>query len=185
MLGWNSKVTWSQTLRDVLEHWRKRIKYSGQWVSQRVELSGKGPRQLRQAARVQGAEEPLDAAPATRLADLREDQLRLQLGADPLDVARGEVRAVVRVEDPRDTAHRRASELILSGPDPEVDGLSSWTLPELCRVIEERFNKRLHPAGLSRIVRRRGYSRQKARQRHPSSDRSAQEALQKGASPPP
>jgi hypothetical protein len=36
--------------------------------------------------------------------------------------------------------------------DPEVDGLSSWTLPELCRVIEERFAKRLHPASLSRVV---------------------------------
>lgn len=77
------------------------------------------------------------------------------------------------------------SELILGGPDPETDGLSSWTLPELCRVIEERFAKRLHPASLSRVVRRMGFSRQKARQRHPSSDAAAQEAFQKGASPPP
>ena len=47
------------------------------------------------------------------------------------------------------------SEIFLGGPDPEVDGLSAWTLPELWRVIEERFNKRLHPAGLSHGVRRR------------------------------
>ena len=73
--------------------------------------------------------------------------------------------------------------LILDGPDPETDGLSSWTLPELCRVIEERFGKRLHPASLSRIVRRAGFSRQKARQRHPSSDAAAQEVFQKGALP--
>jgi putative transposase len=77
------------------------------------------------------------------------------------------------------------SELIEHGPDPETDGLSSWTLPELCRVIEQRFTKRLHPASLSRILRRRGYSRQKARQRHPSADRAAQEAFQKGGSPRP
>ena len=77
------------------------------------------------------------------------------------------------------------SALILDGPDPEVDGLSSWTLPELCRVIEARFAKRLHPASLSRVVRRMGFSRQKARQRHPSSDAAAQAAFQKGASPPP
>src|ERR1700710_2951471 len=64
----------------------------------------------------------------------------------------------------------KLSEWILGGPDPEVDGLSSWTLPELCRVIEKRFAKRLHPASLSRVVRRMGFSRQKARQRHPSSD---------------
>jgi len=83
-----------------------------------------------------------------------------------------------------DTAELKAlSALILDGPDPEVDGLSAWTLPELCRVIEQRFGKRLHPASLSRIVRRAGFSRQKARQRHPSSDRAAQEAFQKGASP--
>ena len=85
-----------------------------------------------------------------------------------------------------DAAELRALlDLILDGPDPEVDGLSSWTLPELCRVIEERFAKRLHPASLSRVVRRMGFSRQKARQRHPSSDRAAQEAFQKGASPTP
>jgi len=77
------------------------------------------------------------------------------------------------------------SALILGGPDPETDGLSSWTLPELCRVIEARFAKRLHPASLSRVVRRMGFSRQKARQRHPSSDPAAQAAFQKGGSPTP
>ena len=73
------------------------------------------------------------------------------------------------------------SAIILRGPDPETDGLSAWTLSELCRVIEERFNKRLHPASLSRVVRRMGFSRQKARQRHPRSDPAAQEAFKKGA----
>ena len=75
---------------------------------------------------------------------------------------------------------RELSAIILRGPDPEVDGLSAWTLPELCRVIEERFNKRFHPAGLSRLVRRVGFSRQKVRQRHPHSDPAAQEAFKKG-----
>ena len=79
------------------------------------------------------------------------------------------------------TELRELSEIILGGPDPEIDGLSTWTLPELCRVIEERFNKRLHPASLSRVVRRMGFSRQKARQRHPRSDPAAQEAFKKGA----
>jgi transposase len=73
------------------------------------------------------------------------------------------------------------SEIILRGPDPEVDGLSAWTLPDLCQVIEKRFNKRLHPASLSRVVRRMGFSRQKARQCHPRSDQAAQEAFKKGA----
>jgi transposase len=59
--------------------------------------------------------------------------------------------------------------------------LSAWTLPDLCRVIEARFNKRLHPGSLSRVVRRMGFSRQKARQRHPRSDPAAQEAFKKDA----
>ena len=73
------------------------------------------------------------------------------------------------------------SEIILRGPDPEVDGLSAWTLPELCLVIEARFNKHFHPASLSRVVRRMGFSRQKARPRHPRSDQAAQEAFKKAA----
>lgn len=80
---------------------------------------------------------------------------------------------------------RALSELILRGPDPEIDGLSAWTLPELCRVIEQRFGKRLHPASLSRVLRRLGFSRQKARPRHPQSDSQAQEDFKKGASAPP
>ncbi len=36
--------------------------------------------------------------------------------------------------------------VILGGPDPERDGLSTGTLPELCRVIEARWGKRVHPA---------------------------------------
>ena len=79
------------------------------------------------------------------------------------------------------TELRELEQIILTGPDPEL-GLSAWTLPELCRLIEARFNKRLHPASLSRVLRRAGFSRQKARQRHPSSDPAAQEAFQKGAS---
>jgi transposase len=79
------------------------------------------------------------------------------------------------------TELRELSEIILRGPDPEIDGMSAWTLPDLCRLIEARFNKRLHPASLSRVVRRMGFSRQKARQRHPRSDPAAQEAFKKGA----
>ena len=74
--------------------------------------------------------------------------------------------------------------LILRGPDPERDGVSAWTLPALCRMIEERFNKRLHPASLSRIVRRLGLSRQKARPVHPRSDAKAKAAFQRRGSSP-
>jgi transposase len=50
--------------------------------------------------------------------------------------------------------------IILRGPDQERDGGGEWTLPMLCRWIEGSFDKRLHPASLSRVVRRLDLSRQ-------------------------
>jgi transposase len=70
---------------------------------------------------------------------------------------------------------------ILQGPDPARDGCRRWTLPLLCRWIEARFGKRLHPASLSRIVRGAlDLSRQKTRPVHPQADQKAQAAFVKG-----
>ena len=71
---------------------------------------------------------------------------------------------------------------ILQGPGPH-DGCREWTLPTLCRWIERRFAKRLHPASLSRIVRGLDLSRQKTRPQHPQADLKAQAAFAKGGSP--
>ena len=72
--------------------------------------------------------------------------------------------------------------LIFRGPDPERSGLSSWTLADLCRETEAYWGKRFHPASMSRVVRRLGFSRQKARQVHPQSDAKAQAAFAKRGS---
>jgi transposase len=64
----------------------------------------------------------------------------------------------------------------------EATGLSAWTLPELCGEVEARWGKRFHPASLSRVVRKLGFSRQKARPSHPKVDPDAQEAFAKGGS---
>jgi transposase len=69
---------------------------------------------------------------------------------------------------------------ILRGPDLERDGGAEWTLPMLCRWIEGRFGKRLHPASLSRVVRRLDLSRQKTRPLHPQADERAKAAFAKG-----
>ncbi len=71
---------------------------------------------------------------------------------------------------------------VFRGPDPETDGVSSWTLPDLCRWIEARFDKRLSPQSLSRILRREGFSRQKVRPTHPKADEAAQRRFEKGGS---
>ncbi|MEF2554625.1 winged helix-turn-helix domain-containing protein, partial [Aurantimonas sp. A2-1-M11] len=59
------------------------------------------------------------------------------------------------------------------------------TLAELSRWIEARFDKRVHPASLSRILRRNGFSRQKARSTHPQSDPGRQARFKKKGSPRP
>ena len=71
---------------------------------------------------------------------------------------------------------------VFRGPDRARYGCTDWTLPALCRWIEDRFGKRLHPASLSRILRRLDLSRQKTRPLHPQADERAQAAFVKGGS---
>ena len=66
---------------------------------------------------------------------------------------------------------------VLRGPDPERGGPSSW--PDLCRFIEDRFGKTMGPQSMSRVVRRLGLSKQKARPVHPRRDPRAAEAFAK------
>jgi transposase len=68
---------------------------------------------------------------------------------------------------------------VLVGPAPERGEPSSWTLPDLCRFIKERFGKTMGPPSLSRVVRRLGLSRQKARPVHPKRDARAAERFAK------
>lgn len=69
--------------------------------------------------------------------------------------------------------------ILLRGPDPETDGLSAYTLEDLTRITQERFGKPFHPASMSRVVRRLGFSRQKARPSHPLKDPAEAEAFKK------
>ena len=68
---------------------------------------------------------------------------------------------------------------ILRGPDPNRGEPSAWTLADLCRFIEERFNKTMCPQSMSRVVRRPRPSRQKARPVHPQKNPKAAAAFEK------
>jgi len=48
-------------------------------------------------------------------------------------------------------------------------------------ICMELWQVSYHPASMSRVVRRLGFSRQKARPGHPKTDEAAQEAFKKGA----
>ena len=75
--------------------------------------------------------------------------------------------------------------LVLAGPDLARHGRMEWTLPSLAEEIERLWGKRLHPASLSRVLKRLGLSKQKTRPRHPQANAEAQEAFKKGVSPRP
>lgn len=130
---------------------------------------------------VANALEGMSRAEAARLAGLERQALRDA-------VVRYNAEGLAGFQDrPRPGSKPRLDEaeqaalaaLILAGPDVEAMGLSAWTLAELCREIEARWGKRLHPASLSRVVRKLGFSRQKARPSHPKVDPDAQAAFAK------
>ena len=75
--------------------------------------------------------------------------------------------------------------LVLAGPDLARHGRMEWTLPSLAEEITRLWGKSLHPASLSRVLRRLGLSKQKTRPRHPQTDAEALEAFKKGGSPRP
>ncbi len=69
--------------------------------------------------------------------------------------------------------------LVLRGPQPERDGCCAWTRGDLCRWMAAHFGKTYHPSSMTRVLRRLGLSRQKARPAHPQRDDKAQQRFQK------
>jgi transposase len=69
--------------------------------------------------------------------------------------------------------------VILRGPEPERDGSCAWTRADLCRWMAAHFGKTYHPSSMTRVLRRMGFSRQKARPVHPQRDEKAALRFQK------
>ena len=76
-------------------------------------------------------------------------------------------------------------QLVLAGPDLACHGRTEWTLPSLAEETARLWGKSLHPASLSRVLRRLGLSKQKTRPRHPQANAEAQQAFKGGVSPRP
>lgn len=68
---------------------------------------------------------------------------------------------------------------ILRGPDPERDAICAWTRADLCQWMAAHFGKTYHPSSMTRVLRRMGFSRQKARPASPRRDETAQERFKK------
>jgi transposase len=55
--------------------------------------------------------------------------------------------------------------MVLQGPDPEVDGVSTWRLVDLCRIVRERFGVIDSETGMGRLMHALDLSWQTPRQR--------------------
>ena len=74
--------------------------------------------------------------------------------------------------------------LVLRGPDPERDGVSTWRIVDLCRLAEERFGVVYREGGMPRPVKSPGLSWRKTRPRPPLTDTTAQRRFRRGAPQP-
>ena len=133
------------------------------------------PRAAARAYAIANALEGMTRAEAARLAGMERQALRdavVRYNAEGLNGLSDRPRQrPSRLTEGQQAALRA---LILRGPDPERDGISSYTREDLAELIWERFGKRYHPSSLSKILRRMGFSRQKTRPSHPKSDPKAQ-----------
>ena len=133
---------------------------------------------------VANALEGMTRAEAARLAGLERQALRdavLRYNAEGPTGLRDRPRSG---RPPRldEAALKGLRELVLTGPEVEADGSSAWTLPELCREVEERWKVTYHPGHMGKLLRSLGLSRQKARPAHPKADAKAREAFAKKGS---
>jgi transposase len=71
--------------------------------------------------------------------------------------------------------------LVLRGPDPERDGVSSWRAKDLCRIVEDRCGVVYTENGMLRLLHDLGLSWQKARPVHPAADPQAPARFKKNS----
>ena len=70
---------------------------------------------------------------------------------------------------------------VLRGPDPEKDEVSAWRVIDICEHAERAYGVRYSEWGMSRLLKRLGLSRQKARPLHPQGSAAERAAFEKGA----
>ncbi len=159
------------------------------WL-RRLARRERNPRTASRMLAIAGALEGLSRAEAARLAGLgpqsgpRQQALRdavVRYNAEGLDGLRDRPKPG-RTPTLTEAEQALLLDAVFRGPNRAADGGSDWTLPMLSRWIERRFDKRLHPASLSRILRRLDLSRQKTRPLYPMADEKAKGAFAKRGS---
>ena len=137
---------------------------SSAWL-RRLARRERSPRTASRMLAIAGALGGMSRAEAARLAGMERQALRdavVRYNAEGLDGLRDRVKPG-RTPTLTEAEQALLLDAVFRRPHRAEDGGSDWTLPMLCRWIERRFGKRLHPASLSRILRRLDLSRQKTR----------------------
>lgn len=134
------------------------------------------PRAAARAYAIANALEGMSRAEAARLAGMERQALRDAVVRYNAEGLTGLLDRPKPGRPPTLTEGEQAAlaALILRGPDPERDGISSYTREDIAELIWQRFRKRYHPSSLSKLLRQLGFSRQKTRPSHPQSDPQAQ-----------
>jgi transposase len=162
----------------------KALKIRGDLSSEALRRAARREKDGRATARMYAIAHALDGlsrADAARLAGMERQALRdavVRYNAEGLAGLRDRAKG----RPPRRLNAAEEAELaaaILRGPDPEADGCCAWTRADLCRWLEAQYAKSYHPSSMTRVLRRLGFSRQKARPFHPKKDPKAQEAFKK------
>ena len=71
------------------------------------------------------------------------------------------------------------AEIVMAGPDVEKEGISAYTREDIARIVREKWQVSYSAGAMGRVLRRLGFSRQKARPSHPKKDPAAAEAFKK------
>jgi transposase len=74
-------------------------------------------------------------------------------------------------------------DLVLSGPDLAIHGVTRWRCLDLCAAIADRYGVVVHERTVGKMLWRMGLTRLQPRPYHPKKDAAAQEAFKKTSRP--
>lgn len=74
-------------------------------------------------------------------------------------------------------------QIVLKGPDPQVDGVVRWRCIDLRKQIKARFGVDLDEVSIGRLLKELGFVHVSGRPRHPQQDQNAIETFKKTSRP--
>lgn len=132
---------------------------------------------------IANALEGMDRASAARLAGMDRQTLRDWVHRYNKEGIAGLSNRPLPGRSPKLTEGQMAAlkAVVLTGPDPAVDGVVRWRIVDLCRWVDERWGVSYSETGMLRLLWSLDLSHRKTRPRHPQTDEKAQQAFKKGA----